>query len=767
MFSSADTKTQNGIDYGIQFIHTKTVDDEEVDLPAVNLSVTGTQINRDLINTGFSVDSTDNKTISGAKYAIARTFQQNLGSDGYIAVPNMKPYFIRQVNKSIKNATLINQDGEYSEEAGVNSIKDAVASMSDDLTEILDTVSYSDDTYADDEINKVVEKDTSPLFTFFKNSSNEGLTELTGTSHTTFNGENLYNANVLKNPTDFIKNFSDENIKLDDESESNYGKGAINKFYDANIANNDESTKSDYPTNYSADAVQKKRDSLDKSFGSTYDVKYKKVAEQSFSNVAPKMTDVFLGTTEINSVYKYYNDKISEVKVSTTSTLADKFFPDIDNNTHIVTMKDGYYFADGSSVKTFSNVTANSSLDFTNNYVNKDYSYSSKNSPRISGSNKIALIYGNMTVSGSDKNIDIGQSGNSNNTLIVNGNISCTGGQIQVRSNSTLYVKGDITCKSLLMEEGAKIYCGGTLYIGKDAGECGITVTVNTGGLIFANGFWFDASGSNTFNNYGTVLVSGDFFSWSPIENYGTIKCAGTFTIKEGKDNNSIVNNGEMYIEGKVECGYQIKMNNGTIYAGNDVYATNTGGTNIVELINASTMYVRGVLSSTSDSRHIWIHEGEGAVLSVYGSNLATIPVAQCCFGEKLVEFANQQTNSTIYLGTGVSVNKGTVTIKSSNTFSNYGTLYCYGSLQIESSKAELSGDGKTYIEKDLTASNAIINVSNNHTLVCDGTITAKSINATDGSKVYGISAIEIVSEYDESSGAGLIKTSGDRKSVV
>ncbi|MGN1123177.1 MAG: TadE/TadG family type IV pilus assembly protein, partial [Eubacterium sp.] len=410
----ADKKDNNGIDYGIQIVHK---DEEGNSLPTVNVDVKGTLVRRDLGNAGLGANDTNSATASAAKFAVARTFQQNLGEDGYISVPNMKPYFVRQVNKSIRNSTKTKEELGDSEALGSRTVKEAVAKMSSNLGDTLNKISYNDDTYRGDNFNSLITKDTTPFFTRYKSGKDDSLVDVTGSYHTTFNGVKLYNSDdELRTASDNVKDFAKKNIEPDEDGESNYGKGAVKKYFDNNIANNDDATKAKYATNYSADAVQRKRDEIEASFSDAYNEK-KNSVNSSYKANLPSMINVFLGDTEVNPNRSYFNNQVSDINYLLTSTFTDKYTPTVNTSSYTVTMKDGFYFADGSSSKTFTNIVSDSNTrDMTNKFFtsgntwqgNKNWLGQWQNqSSYLTGDNASTVIVGDIT--NARGNIDVGQ----------------------------------------------------------------------------------------------------------------------------------------------------------------------------------------------------------------------------------------------------------------------------------------------------------------------------------------------------------------------
>lgn len=246
---------------------TKTDGSSSCELLIPNVEVT----NRDV--TGMSSKSLMNDTAdAGYRFSLAKTFQQ---FSEYIDAPNMKPYFIRTINRSVKNATTTKSSAAASAQDKEDSVsvKDAVKKSGDELTSLINSKNTLatvralnptnageanvksgadlDSTYSSEYDNQYSTEGsltnllTSPFFKRkvtmpnggdAKNPSNYKVEyyDSDSKSHTTFKGENLYktdeNGNsVLKNGTDFVKEQQTDAIK------NRYGANAVSDFKRDNI----------------------------------------------------------------------------------------------------------------------------------------------------------------------------------------------------------------------------------------------------------------------------------------------------------------------------------------------------------------------------------------------------------------------------------------------------------------------------------------------------------------------------------------------------
>lgn len=723
----ADKASPNGIKYSIKISHT---DEEGNALPDVGISVNGTQVNRDIGKTGLSVNAGNSSTITGAKFALARTFQENLGADGYISVPNMRPYFVRQINQSIRNSTKTKQELGSSEATGAKTVKAAVKNMSDDLTDILNATSYEDNTYKD--IGTYTNKDTTPLFTRYKETKNSGLGKLTGDAHTTYKGESLYNSNgVLKTPSDFVNNFAKENIKPDSLGESNYSVGAVKEYYNDSIANKDDATKDKYATTYGKDAVQKKRDDLHGKYSSLFETKKAKVDATDVNEynlpTLPDRKRVFLGPDMSDFGSLGIGDRTAYAireQFNSQMNYSVSDFPictDNGNNTITVTMPSGSAWADGATgSKTFSKMSSRPKPNLDNGRYYTSFTHDGANYLKLAGGGSYVNI-GDITVKkdfwGSGGGINVGESG-PNATLVVYGKIT-TATELQIRSNCTLYVIGDIDCNSLYIEEGGKLYCTGKITV--------------------------SGSNSNNINIKGSLMGLGDVYINPRVYLNGTIKCKGNLTFNGDKDWNSLDSWGKIYVTGNLYSNYTMYLQNSEFYVCGNVEGANNSSTkkdaaNIFHIAGADRVYIGGYVgTSSSAERHIWIEGSGGATFSVYGFvKTGTIAYDRYPF-KNLREFCNEQSNSKIYIGDGRlsdSILNTTVTISFPNTFKNYGTLYCYDELKLTSSaKMILSGAGSSFFDKPVSVSSGDTTVSGGHTLYCADTASMANLIVGDNSR--------------------------------
>ncbi len=528
----------------------------------VTVDISGTQANRDFEKTGADYKSITDPTAVGASFSIINTFRQNLGEDGYIATPNLKPYFVREVNRSIRNSTQTKEDLGDSEATGEKTVKNAVKALGDKLAELVGASSYTDDAYEDyttstsdgyeisESTGELKASAQGELFTNYKESSTSGLTPLTGTNHTDFKGFTLFNDNgTLKNPTDFIsvyagenastdyaEQFAEENLLGDDsEEEGAYGIGGVNTYYNSYVANSGSDSDT-YETNYANDAVAKKRAQLEAELTTDdYDAREDEIKD---------LDDNFISNTPVKYyILDYILESAYEKRVS--EFIETNYLPTVNDqtvtmNTSLLNENKNMTWADDpdgtSPTYTFTATGVNEikggflntstiRIGLDDRYVGKSISYAV--SICLQGPYR-ACVNGDVTITQKEKNLDVGNNGDDtgeNATLVVTGNISSSSGGVQIRKGSILYCSGDITCSTLEMDEGAKLYCGGTLTV---------TGSIKTASTAVINASGMSLTGSSSDSNNGSYYCYGNFNASGDTYLKGTGKLYVAFNMTVG-----------------------------------------------------------------------------------------------------------------------------------------------------------------------------------------------------------------------------------------
>lgn len=355
---------------------------------------------------------------AGYRFAIAKTFRQNAN---YVEVPNLKPYFIRAINRSVKNSTTTkNPDAtDDTETPDATSVKTAVKKAQNELEKTINlkntlaTVENKDDTFSksaadatndpskvpEGEANTYVDnsfstsdvltsKETSPLLKFKLTSSVPSGNSMDvdkytlakygsdDEHHTKFNGVNIYDKNGKLNTA---KNIVDSYAK---KNADKYGKDAVKKFEKEDVLVDDDynnPSDHDYDKHYGSDAVAKKKHYIENTLTLS--------SESRFEDSAPKKDDVFLMSTGTKK--SYFDKRIKEIEDATDSIdKAELTIPE-DLRTDRVpsryrtlieaSLADlGYTLENSTGVETTN--TANISKDYTKldgTVVNEKYSYES------------------------------------------------------------------------------------------------------------------------------------------------------------------------------------------------------------------------------------------------------------------------------------------------------------------------------------------------------------------------------------------------------
>ncbi|MBQ7739913.1 MAG: hypothetical protein IJT65_01585, partial [Eubacterium sp.] len=279
LFANSSDKGEN-FEYNVQFSRAKTdnagnqvIDNNGAPVrDTLNLSVTGKAVARNYTKLGATApESTD----LGVKSAILNTFQED---SEYISMPNLKPYFTRQINRSVRNATKTKEE-LGSSTAGDRNIKQAVDTKGKEYQDIIkaaknkyatgtddegnttyeytyqdrkyDLPDYADDDLTDDQVyeysshNDYTKKDKTLLFTQKRESESGGLTyyysldedgnKVYDNRHTTFKGYDLYDGDYLKTPQTFIQEFYDAHLNPN-MGHKDFGGAAVGTFYNTVVA---------------------------------------------------------------------------------------------------------------------------------------------------------------------------------------------------------------------------------------------------------------------------------------------------------------------------------------------------------------------------------------------------------------------------------------------------------------------------------------------------------------------------------------------------
>lgn len=321
---------------------TKTDSDQTAELYIADCENT----NRNVVQM-HKLNQTTEQAEAGYRFAIAKTFRQY---SSYIEVPNFKPYFIRAVNRSIRNSTTLKADNEQnSDTSDATSIKDAVRKAQAGLEKTINlkntlaTVENKDDTFsksaadATNDTSKVPEgeantyvdnsfstsgvltsKETSPLLKFKLTSTDSSGNSMDVNSytlakygsddehHTKFNGVNIYDKNGKLNTA---KNVVDSYAK---KNADKYGKDAVKKFEKEDVLVDDDynnPSDHDYDKHYGSDAVAKKKHYIENTLTLS--------SESRFEDSAPKKDDVFLMSSGTKK--SYFDKKIKEIEDATDS----------------------------------------------------------------------------------------------------------------------------------------------------------------------------------------------------------------------------------------------------------------------------------------------------------------------------------------------------------------------------------------------------------------------------------------------------------------
>ena len=584
--------------------------DEEGDVAErTQLTVTGKSVSRDytkLSNNGLLT----NQITTGMRFAVARSFVEN---SEYIEIPNLKPYFTRQVNKSIRNATKSREKINVSD-AGQKSVKAAVAAKTAELNGYLEELSFEDKKY--DDPDDYAKYDKTVLFKTFKAGSETGLTKLNGNSVTisgsmmnytysntmtdrTYKGFQLYDSNdVLKTPVKFVQEFKNANT-------SKYAGGAINSFYN--------STAKSAET-----AVADKKTAI---------INAQTTAGLRYVDREELVKNAIKSVNKPNMTTTAQEDPTPEIDIGTLPNLPDVFLGyGTTGNGVTIPRTSGVRKSFDDFVKSKS-VTVSTDT-FTAPAMPTMPSISTSGGSDKSGSSELHLT------SGTYKNVSTPTSGlfgatkydiyvDQNQNVNITGTLKIKGGKkFEVQSGATVKIGGKVSTdgnsdNKFIINSNAKMYCnaGSEIY----SNHSGTEITVNNGGELHAGKLYFDAENHKLNVNsggkayiYGNVEVNDqkdELNVWGYCQINGDLKTVkdGTLSSDTRNFHVNVKNGGVLVVKGSID------------FTHTDYLSVESGGTLIVQngiKVNKSgTITVAGNLiqlnaSSTIDTSSLTINSG-------------------------------------------------------------------------------------------------------------------------------------------------------------
>lgn len=446
------------------------------------------------------------------------------------------------------------------------------------------------------------------------------------------------------------------------------------------------------------------------------------------------------------------------------------------------------------------------------------------------GSLKCGSVTGNANITNSLTMNVIGvlEGGN-----VIGGNIECsTLSSIATGNDSAIiYAASYINCAGDMINgssqyTNAVIYAEGYIYIGGNLTNYGKIASIAAdytddgaqykavtimgaylnGGMLYIPNGSLDLRGAETrvetdvYNNYGNLVLEGTLtqliargtLKSGQIINYGNIYVKNSISLEylyntptgrfacNGslyftgyyKDNCSVVNEGEMYVEGDLTSVGTITVDKGTLYVLGDITAANVKAylnQYSLRLVGEAKVYTSGWVSSTILGRTIKVEPENGAsmderypaVLSIYGyGNKTSLTGHNDPFGNGTNIECNTP-GAKIYLGCGNQSNNtgsglsplGNINLTQSS-FTNYSSIYAYGNIVASTTNTvNLSYDGETFVKGNFYAPLATINITKGHTLVVNGKLTASKVVANQGN-IYLMSREVSVGSFDISNGS-------------
>lgn len=743
-------------------------DDEGEVSESAQLTVTGNSVSRDytkLSNNGLL----ESQIKTGMRFAVARSFIEN---SEYIEIPNLKPYFTRQVNKSIRNATKSREKINVSD-AGQRNVKEAVKKKTDELNGYLEKLSFEDTTY--DDVDDYVKYDKTVLFKTFKAGSETGLTKLKNNSVTisgsmmnysysnvmtdrTYKGFQLYDSNdVLKTPVKFVQEFKNANT-------SKYASGAITSFYNSK-AKNYETAVPDKKTAI-LNSVEKYSDREELVKNAIRDVDKPVITKtvqaepepQVDFGTLPNLPDVFLG----------YGKTGNNVEIKRTEGQR-KIFDDFMKSKGVTVSTDTFTAPAFPSVSYPSSGSGTLGGKIGKNATAENKNYSDASTP-YSGTvfvTRYNTYCPTTTGIKGDTKVDNGSQFHVQNggNVKIGGKFYAEGGsnsQLHVETGGKLYINGDLYMNA--SDTKTYVYSGGELYVNTDVhvNDSGCYLEV-AGYMVVNRNIYSDGGTLNkdrefqiTVKNGGVLVVKGSIDNqWKDhitVEQGGTLivqnKCQashsdggsidiyGTYLQLSSSyitDTNyfRVYSTGVVGTVGNIQSNRELFIYGGTLYTLASIVANNDKKSdNIVEVTGTSNIYVRGALTTDNGNRqHVYIHNSTNTTLSILGQGYSD------CFNDKCNQIHASNDNAT---GTTIYLGKNS-TIYDNNANTLVGSLYCYGDLTWNTnSTITLTGNNsasapyRMYVSGNFNSTEGTLALSKKYLARIDGNFNVKTVNCDD-----------------------------------
>lgn len=617
---------------------TKTDSDQTAELYIADCENT----NRNVVQM-HKLNQTTEQAEAGYRFAIAKTFRQY---SSYIEVPNLKPYFIRAVNRSIRNSTTLKADnGQNSDTSDATSIKDAVRKAQAGLEKTINlkntlaTVENKDDTFSksaadatndpskvpEGEANTYVDnsfstsdvltsKETSPLLKFKLTSTDSSGNSMDVNSytlakygsdnehHTKFNGVNIYDKNGKLNTA---KNVVDSYAK---KNADKYGKNAVKKFEKEDVLVDDDyndPSDHDYDNHYGSDAVAKKKHYIENTLTLS--------SESRFEDSAPKKDDVFLMSSGTKK--SYFDKRIKEIEDATDSIDEAELTIPADLRTDRVpsryktlieaSLADlGYTLENSVGVETTN--TVNISKNYTKldgTVVNEKYSYESL----LPGQDNNVEKSVDDIVKETRKDFEL-------NAKQIGKKVNDKYDELRVLESTTGWTKkgtvGKYAADNFLHEDN-RIVLEDKCYYEKIENAWSHGVAPWRYGILVKSGSKVQVDGAFSLDNSGghATTIIGDK-SYSDFDEDKQDELKQTYLYVKGNveisrcdvfigDNTTVIVDGHVYVDGhsltigknsKLICGYEIRVGGKFTVGENSVVVSNQANTKENYSISMNTM---------------------------------------------------------------------------------------------------------------------------------------------------------------------------------
>lgn len=389
-----------------------------------------------------------------------------------------------------------------------------------------------------------------------------------------------------------------------------------------------------------------------------------------------------------------------------------------------------------------------------------------------------AIVQGNVTVD-AELTVPTGK------TLLVTGNLNCTGGKLTSGTNSTIQVSGDATLANASKING-RLSVGGKLTTGNAtlngttiAGSADVTGGTINGPLEVAGALTSSAgltvvssitAGSMNLTSGNLALNDGSSLT---VEGAATV--AGTTTVGEASGSGATLTlkgvadlKDNITVDDKsvVEITSNVALQSGkNLTIGDEAKLTVNGNldvqqSNAVAIDNGAAVVVNGDYNATGKA--VAVGAAAAASLKVTGTITSTTGAVSVANGGSLTAGTISTTTGTVSVATNGTLNAGTITASGAGTVTvNTGTLTATGAITTSNGAVTLTagtlnagsittgGAGVTLTAGTLTVTGAITTGGGVVTMTT-GTLNAGSITVGAGTFTVSAGTAKVTNNVDK-----------------